>query len=236
MNTLFLKLFRPSFTLLAVGFLISRAVAQDEPKQPASPANPVAQTEDKPTGAQTASPSGMPNEAEMMKQMMELAKLNENHKLLADLAGTWNYVVKFSPAPGAPVQESKGTAVRKPMMDGRYFTLDVSGKMPMPGADGKMKDFNFKGLGTEGYDNVKKKFVSTWMDNMSTGIMLAEGTYDQASKTFSYTGEVEMMPGMKQKVREVVKVVDKDHHTFDWYEDRGGQEVKTMEINYTRKK
>jgi hypothetical protein len=45
-----------------------------------------------------------------------------------------------------------------------------------------------------------------------------------------------MMPGMKQKVREVIKIVDNNHHTFEWYEDRGGQEVKTMEINYTRKK
>jgi hypothetical protein len=41
---------------------------------------------------------------------------------------------------------------------------------------------------------------------------------------------------MKLKVRETVKVEDKDHHIFDWYEDRGGQQVKTMEIKYTRKK
>jgi len=45
-----------------------------------------------------------------------------------------------------------------------------------------------------------------------------------------------MIPGMKQKVREVIKIVDNSHHTFEWYEDRGGQEAKTMEINYTRKK
>ncbi len=120
-------------------------------------------------------------------------------------------------------------------MDGRFFTLDVSGKFQMPGPDGKMKDFNFKGIGLEGYDNVKKKFVSTWSDNMITGIMMAEGTYDPASKTFTYTGETEMMPGMKTKVRETVKVTDKDHHTFEYFEDRGGKDVKTMEINYTRK-
>jgi Protein of unknown function (DUF1579) len=39
---------------------------------------------------------------------------------------------------------------------------------------------------------------------------------------------------MKQQIREVIKVTDKDHHTFEWYENRGGQEVKTMEIAYTR--
>jgi hypothetical protein len=188
------------------------------------------------TSASGSSTNGAPPDAEMMKQMMELSKLNENHKLIGELAGTWTYTVKFWPAPGAPAQESKGVAVRKPTMEGRFYTLEVNGKMQMPGPDGKMKDVEFKGMSLEGYDNVKKKFVGTWMDNMGTGIMTSEGTYDPATKTFTYTGEYEAIPGMKQKIREVMKVTDKDHHSFDWYETRGDQEVKTMEIAYTRKK
>ena len=202
-----------------------------------------------PTSAQTsaASPApatasiaqpGAPDMKQMMAQMMELAKLNENHKLLTSLDGTWSCNVKMwmdgdtSKKPDV----SKSTAVRKSIMDGRYVIMDVTGKMEMPGPDGKMKQVTFKGQGTEGYDNVKKKFVGTWMDNMGTGIMMSEGDYDPATKTFTYTSEIEMMPGMKQKIREVVKVTDKDHMTFEWYEDRGGKEAKTMEIDYTRKK
>jgi hypothetical protein len=97
-----------------------------------------------------------------------------------------------------------------------------------------MKDFEFKGQGTDAYDNAKQKFVSTWMDSMGTGIMMSEGTYDPATKTLTYTGEFELAPGMKQQIREVIKLVDKDHMTFDWYENRHGQDVKTMEIDYTR--
>jgi hypothetical protein len=74
------------------------------------------------------------------------------------------------------------------------------------------------------------------MDNMGTGIMTAEGDYDPASKTFTYAGAMEVMPGMTQKFRETIKLTDKDHMVFEWYEDHGGQEAKTMEINYTRKK
>ena len=170
--------------------------------------------------------------------MMEMAKLNENHKLITSLDGTWTYTVKMwmNGDPNSKPDISKGTAVRKSIMDGRYVIMDVTGKMDMPGADGKMKQVTFKGQGTEGYDNVKKKFVGTWMDNMGTGIMMSEGDYDPATKTFTYTSEVEMVPGMKQKIREVVKVTDKNHMDFEWYEDRGGKEAKTMEINYTRKK
>jgi len=201
--------------------------------------------EETPAAAQaaavTAAPSGQPSAADMqkmMQQMMELSKLNENHKILGELAGTWNYTVKMwmNPDPNAKPQESKGIAIRKSMMDGRFYILDVTGKMEMPGPDGKKKETTFKGMGLEGYDNVKKKFIGTWVDNMGTGIMMSEGDYDPATKTMTYTSEYEAVPGMKTKIRETVKVVDKNHHTFEWYEDHGGKEVKTMEINYTRKK
>jgi hypothetical protein len=188
------------------------------------------------TSESAASPAGQMNDAEMMKQMMALSKLNENHKLLAQLAGTWKYDVKMWMAPDAPPMLSKGTAVRKPIMDGRYFVLNVTGNMKMPAEDGKMKNFEFKGMSIEGYDNVQKKFIGTWCDNMGTGVMMSTGTYDPATKSFTYNSEMEMMPGMKTKAREVLKVVDANHHNLEWYEDRGGQEVKTMEINYTRQK
>jgi Protein of unknown function (DUF1579) len=186
--------------------------------------------------AQTSTGTGQPNPEEMMKQMMEMSKLNDNHKLLADMNGNWTYTIKMwmNPDPNAKPQESKGTAVRKSAMGGRYAMMDVTGKLQMPGPDGKMKDMQFKGMGIEGYDNAKKKFVSSWIDNMGTGIQFSEGTYDPASKTFTYASEMEMMPGMKTPVREVLKMTDKDHMLMEWYETHGGQEKKTMEIAYTR--
>lgn len=177
-----------------------------------------------------------PDDAEMMAKMMELSKLNENHKVLAATAGNWSYTVKMWMDPKGNPSESTGTAVRKAIMDGRFVTGEHSGKFKMPGADGKMKDMNFKGISLDGFDNVKQKFVSTWIDNMGTGIMSLDGTYDASAKTFTYTGEYEAMPGMKSKVREVIKCTDKDHMNMEYYEDRGQGETKAMEINYTRKK
>ena len=189
------------------------------------------------TAVQAIGATGQPpNPEEMMKKMMEMSKLNENHKLLGDMNGNWNYSIKMwmSPDPSAKPQESKGTATRKSAMDGRYVVMDVTGKMRMPDQNGKMKDMQFKGMGVEGYDNVKQKFVSSWIDNMGTGIQFSDGTYDPATKTLTYTSEIEMMPGMKTPVREVIKLTDKDHMMLEWYENHGGQEKKTMEIAYTR--
>jgi Protein of unknown function (DUF1579) len=228
MNTLRTSL----IAVFAAAFITFPSFGQTPETSPETAASPAA------AAAQTGPAAGQPNPAEMMKQMMELSKLNENHKLLASLDGTWNYNIKFwmNPDPNAKPQESKGTAVRKSVMDGRYFVEDVSGKMQMPGQDGKMTDIPFKGMGMEGYDNVKKKFVASWVDNMGTGIEFSEGTYDPATKTFTYTAEMEPVPGMKTAVREVIKIADKDHMSLEWYENQGGQEKKTMEINYTRAK
>ena len=184
----------------------------------------------------SATTSSTQPSAEEMAKMMELGKPGENHKLLAGMAGTWNYTVKTWMDPTGKPQESKGTSTRKAIMDGHFFLAEHSGKFQMPGADGKMKEMNFKGMAIEGYDNVKNKFVNTWIDNMGTMIMVSEGTYDATSKTFNYTADCEMIPGMKVKIREVIKVTDNDHHLFEWYEDRGTGEAKTMEIAYTRKK
>jgi Protein of unknown function (DUF1579) len=223
-----MKISIPLTTILLATLIATPSFAQTKSTSPAGVSSQSA--------AQLAAPGAQANPQEMMKQMMDLAKLNENHKLLADLDGNWTYTIKFwmNPDPNAKPEESKGTAVRKSIMNGRYSTLDVTGKMEMPGPDGKKKEMTFVGHGIEGYDNVKKKFVGSWIDNMGTGIMFSEGTYDPTTKTFTYTSEVEAVPGMKQQIREVIKVTDKDHHALEWYEDRGGNEVKTMEINYTR--
>jgi hypothetical protein len=235
-------------SLIILFALAAVALAQTPPaaerKAPASPvtasspATTTTTTAPSPATAMspaTATTSAAPS-ADDMKQMMELAKLNENHKLLASMAGTWSYTVKMWMDPKGAPTESTGTAVRKSVMDGHYLTGDYTGKFKMPGADGKMKDMNFQGMSMDAYDNVKKKFVNGWVDNMGTGIMIAEGTYDAATKTFTYTGEAEMMPGMKSKMREVIKMTDKDHMTMEYYEDRGQGETKSMEITYKRGK
>lgn len=219
-------------SLLTIVFAILIAIPSFAQSPATSPAGASVGTAVQATGAT----AGQPNPAEMMKQMVEMSKLNENHKMLADMNGSWNYAIKMwmSPDPNAKPQESKGTASRKSVMGGRYVMMDVTGKMQMPDQTGKMKDMEFKGMGVEGYDNVKKKFVSSWIDNMGTGIQFSDGTYDPATKTLTYTSEIEMMPGMKMPVREVLKLTDKDHMMLEWYETHGGQEKKTMEIAYTR--
>src|ERR1700737_4741143 len=103
--------------------------------QVAVPANPA-------SGTGASAPTGQPNAADMMKQMMEMSKLNENHKLLSNLDGNWDYAIKFwmNPDPNAKPQESKGTATRKSIMGGRYGMWVGGGKRKGPGKAAKRRE------------------------------------------------------------------------------------------------
>jgi hypothetical protein len=165
----------------------------------------------------------------MMQAWQKAATPGPNHQLLASLTGQWAFSTKMWMEPGAPPESSTGTAVYTPLMDGRYIQGEYKGTF------GGMA---FQGLGLTGYDNVAQHFTATWADNMGTSIMLMTGHYDPATKTFTYLGDMDdmMKPGVKVKVRQNVKILSDDSHVMDWYETRGGKEVKTMEIAYTRQK
>jgi hypothetical protein len=97
-----------------------------------------------------------------------------NHKLLAELAGTWNYKLRIHMGADEWL-ETDGVVVRQPIMGGRYLLADFEVPM-LPGASGQLEKKDFKGKSIQGYDNVRQKFVSVWIDNASTGPTIFEGS------------------------------------------------------------
>ena len=144
-----------------------------------------------------------------------------------DMAGTWNAKQTVWMDPSAPPMTSTGKAVNTPVFGGRHIRMDYTGQfMGQP----------FEGVGYTGHDNVTGRYVSTWMDSMSTGAFRAEGEYDAATSSYTFRGEMAdpMRDGAVTQVREVVRVVDSDRHVMEMYETHDGQERKTMEIEFTR--
>ena len=163
----------------------------------------------------------------MMQAWQESMTPGPMHEMLASRVGTWKAEVKMWMDPSQPPSTSEATTVCEAMLGGRYFKSTHTGMMMgMP----------FEGFEISGYDNVKKEFFNVWIDNMGTGIMVSTGTYDEATKTLTFTGKMTEPMGTEMSVREVITAPDKDHSTFEMYMDMGGQEVKNMEINYTRAK
>lgn len=222
-----------------VGLLwCSAATAQDKkPQDKPKPEEKATKPVDAAKPAEGKARSEMPADGMDMDAFMKLAQPGEHHKMMMEhMVGEWTTVNKHYAMPDTPPSESTGTATNKAILGGRYVVGEHKSKMSMPGPDGAPSEFQFEGMGMTGYDNVKQKFVQTWADNMGTGILTAEGTYDPSTKTLTFTGEFEMMPGSKVKFREVIRIIDKNKHIFEWYDDMmGGKEAKRMEIAYTRK-
>jgi Protein of unknown function (DUF1579) len=176
-----------------------------------------------------APPAMSAEDKAMMAAMEKSAALGPNHKLLEPMVGNWNVAGKMWMKPGAPPMESTATAVTKSIMGGRWIQQDY---------DSSFMGQPFTGMGLTGYDNIAAGFVSTWIDNQSTMIMVNRGRYDAASKTFTLIGDMDdpMRPGKKTRMREVVKIVDNDKHVLEMYESHEGKEAKMMELTYTRKK
>lgn len=171
-----------------------------------------------------------PGEAEMMEAMMKAAQPGENHKHLARMAGDWEYTSKMWMAPGQPPEESKGTMHGETVMGGRYIQHHWKGNMAgMP----------FEGLGTEGYDNTTKQFISSWIDNMGTGIMFSKGSCDAAGKVCTMVGDMpDPMSGSTMTTKMVVTWADNDHFKNEMFmkDPSSGNEMKMMEISASRKK
>jgi hypothetical protein len=169
--------------------------------------------------------------ATMMKAMMEYGTPGEMHKMLASWSGTWNGETTMWESEGATPTKSTGTAVNTMIYDGRYQSSTHKGNMMgMP----------FEGQSLTAYDNASKKFVSTWIDTWSTGIMMMTGDWNAASKTLTMSGTMPDIcrPGKMCSMKEVFTVVDDNTQKMEMYgpDPKTGKEFKLMEINLTRKK
>jgi hypothetical protein len=168
--------------------------------------------------------------AAMMKEWEKWSAPCPMHKHLEKLVGTWNAVTKMSMDPSAPAVESKGVATNTLIMGGRWLRQDYKGEMMgMP----------FEGVGMLGYDNFKKQFIGSWIDNASTMMMHSMGTANESGTEFNLSGTMdEPITGERdKKFRHAWKIASADSHTFEAYDNIPGKgEVKVLEITYTRVK
>ncbi len=163
----------------------------------------------------------------MMQGFMKNAAPGPFHAHLKPLVGSWKTTSKFWMAVGAEPSVSEGTAERKLILGGRYLQEHYNSTvMAMP----------FQGFGMVGYDNMKKQYVSIWMDTMSTTVMVDRGTCDPSGKVFTYHGEMDdPFTGIHKKYRTVLRVINNDKHMLEMFETAPGEkERQSMEIIYTR--
>lgn len=153
------------------------------------------------------------------------------HAVLAADAGTWDATIKtYMAGPDAEPSVSKGSEVNEVLPGGLWVFSKFEGDF------GGVK---FLGRGQYGYDPVKKKYVGTWIDSMSTFLSVLEGEYDAKSKTMTYVGDgydPERKSNFTQKMATTTKGDGSRVFTLSMKYAGQPAEAKFMEITYEKRK
>jgi len=150
--------------------------------------------------------------------------------LLVGEAGDWEGKNTNWMAPDAPPMTNDVKSTITPVMDGRFTKVEVHGEMPGMGP--------YHGLGVYGFDNVTQKFVCTWLDSFSTGMMNGTGELSPDGKQIIWKFTHSCPITKKVAVmRQHESVGGGNTKTLEmWGNDpKSGKEFQMMRIEMTRK-
>jgi hypothetical protein len=160
-----------------------------------------------------------------MAAIMKAAEPGVHHKNLLKLAGEWN-VEGTSFCEESGPESVKGTAKLTAVLGGRYLRQEFTGE-----AGGGP----FEGIGIDGYDNAKKKYVSIWFDSMSTGFVSLEGTSSDDDRVITREGNFpDLATGGTKLTKSVTTVKDANTFTYAHFDRTDGEWRKAMELTYRK--
>ena len=130
--------------------------------------------------------------------------------------------------PGQEPHVTKGPAIGKMIMSGRYLKMSYKGTvMGMP----------FEGMALYAYDNHQKHYLSIWIDSMGTGMMSSTGTLDKSGMVLTEYAEVDnIFTGAKEKAKTVITFITVDKFLMEMYMGGPEGEFKSLEVTHIRKK
>ncbi len=195
---------------------------EGKPESTTSETKPEEKTD---AASETAPPM---DSAAMMKAWQDFMTPGDMHKWMANHVGTWEAEVSQWMDPAAPPTKVMAKDVVTMSMNGLYQIGNFSSSMmgqPMTGQS------------VLAYDNSKKIFVSTWIDNLGSGIVYMTGSYDQTNKTLSLKGkQTDPMTGKDADLRQEMKFTDDNTYTLSMYGvGMDGKEMKFMEGTFKKK-
>jgi len=176
---------------------------------------------------------GLPPEAqEHMRACIEAGTPGKWHEWLGKQVGVWegSSQLWMGPTGGEPARGTCTWTVTR-IFEGRYLQAALNAELPGMGT--------FSGLGFTGFDNVSQKFVGSWLDSHSTGIMQGVGELSKDGKRLDWK-YTQNCPLSKKPiiVRQVDHFIDADTIAFEMFtiDPPSGKEYKCMRVDFTRKK
>jgi len=169
-----------------------------------------------------------PDSATVSKAWEKHMTPSKTHEIMAKDNGIWEeeitmwYSRKSEPVKATFIVENKM------ILGGRYQEATHKGNMMgMP----------FEGKSTLAYDNTAQEYVSTWVDNMGTGIMVMKGKFNSDTKSINFEGKtIDPLTRKEKKVKEIFTYIDENTQKMEMFDtDYDGKEFKSMEAILKRK-
>jgi uncharacterized protein DUF1579 len=163
----------------------------------------------------------------LAQEMPPLPKPGPEHEVLKQEVGTWDCVVEML-EPGKPPVVTKGTETVSLMTGGLWTMTDFKATI---------MNAPFQGHGQNGFDPGKKKYVTSWVDSMSPGLILGEYSYDAKTKTMKGSMEGPDATGKTMKMNQTTEWKDADTRVFTLFvPGPDGKDIPNMRITYKRRK
>ena len=115
----------------------------------------------------------------------------------------------------------------------KYRTVDPEVKRLQQENERLKKIIAKQALEIDFKDELLKK--GHWVTRRSA-VVFFEGTYDSTTSTITYDTEMELAPGMNQKMRIVYILHDKGHYQWGFYNEQNAKYIKFHEFHFTRVK
>jgi hypothetical protein len=163
----------------------------------------------------------------IMEAYQRAATPGQQHAMLAGMAGEFRLTLRSFNELGAEPEVSTGTSSRRMVVGGRYLEETVHASVAgQP----------FEGRGLTGYDNVTRSWWGSWIDSMSTAIMITSGSWDEEARVGTFEGEFnDPVTGELQSSRSVIRRLPNGDEQMEMYVTTAVGVVKTLEILYQRK-
>lgn len=169
-----------------------------------------------------------PDSAKVNDAWMKHMTPSKTHEIMAKDNGVWDEQMTMWETRRSEPTKTVFRVENKMVLGGRYQESTHKGTvMGMP----------FEGKSTLAYNNTTQEYVSTWIDNMGTGIIIMKGHFNDKTKSINFEGKVvDPLTRKEKKVREIYTYIDDNTQKMEMF-DTGydGKEFKNMEAILKRK-
>lgn len=146
------------------------------------------------------------------------ASANENHAALYPLAGNWKVSFYVYDEAGNIIRAPEGLAFNRTILGGRFALLHY-------------KLDAYQGVGIMGYDNIKQKYTTLYINNFGTGIHYSEGSAKNKNKFLLFGSSIDYSTGKPVQVTYDTTVLSPTKYTFQQYDAKEKQELKIKKVH-----